>query len=61
MGPFQKTGLGALDGLCVELLGLGADVHALAVVRNRIGRDNLGNSVLAKVIGNAIVDGEAGS
>lgn len=47
-----------MTGLGVELLGLGADVHALTIVGDSVGSDNLGDSVLAKVIGNAVVDGE---
>ena len=33
-------------------------VHTLTIVGDSVGSDNLGDSVLAKVIGNAVVDGE---
>ena len=57
-GAVPEDGLGALDGLGVELLGLGADVHALAVIGDGVGGNDLGDGVLAKVIGDAVVDGE---
>ena len=53
-----EDGLGGLDGVGVELLGLGADVHALTVVGDGVGGDDLRYGVLAKVVGNAVVDRE---
>ena len=57
-GAIPEHSLGTLDSLGVELLGLGADVHTLTVVGDSVGSDNLGDSILAKVISNAVVDGE---
>ena len=53
-----EDGLGGLDGVGVELLGLGADVHALTVVRDGVGGDDLRHGVLAEVVGDAVVDRE---
>ena len=57
-GAVPEHGLGALDSLGIELLGLGTDVHTLTIVGDSVGSNNLGDSVLAKVIGNTVVDGE---
>ena len=57
-GAVPEDGLGALDGLGVKGLGLGADVHAHAILGDGVGSDDLARSVLAEVVGNEVIDRE---
>ena len=39
-GAVPEHGLGALDSLGIELLGLGTDVHTLTIVGDSVGSNN---------------------
>ena len=57
-GAVPKNGLSALDGVAIQLDGLGADVHTHTVIRNIVGVHDLAGGILAKVIRDDVIYGQ---